>query len=262
MHLTPDQIERLAFLTGREDEAPEHGDLDACIHHLDGCERCRDEVESAKALSRVLRELPEVAPADGFADAVMARTDLPMPWLDERLASLPRLAPSAGFASSVLDRVDLPVPWLERLLARLPGLAPSPGFATGVMTRVRLPVPWHQRLVRFARRRRVALASAAASTVAVSAGGLSWLLGSGVTPLQLGAFLLAGMRELAVRGLLAVGGVAYELGLVDAGSAITNISPTAALGGLALVSAVGLLSLLAMVRLMRPVPRLRLREVA
>ena len=261
-HLTPDQIERLALRTGRDDGTPPAGDLAVSIRHLDACERCRDEVDSLRAMARALGELPEIAPSTRFADSVLRRVDLPLPWLEDRLASLPRLAPAAGFAASVLERVDLPVPWLERLVARLPRLAPSPGFATAVMSRVRLPIPWHARLVRFARRRRVALAGAAASTVAASAAGLAWLLGSGVTPLQVGALVLGGARDLAVRALIAAGGIGYELGLVDAGSAITNISPTAALGGLALTSAVGLLSLLAMVRLSRTSPRLRLREIA
>lgn len=261
-HLTPDQIERLALRAGRDDGTPPAGPLADSFRHLNACERCRDEVDFARAMARALRELPEVAPSVRFAKAVMDRVDLPAPWLDDRLAALPRLAPSKRFAASVLERVDLPVPWLERLLERLPRLTPSPGLATAVMARVRLPVPWHARLVRFARRRRVALAGAAASTVAASAAGIAWLVGSGITPLQIGALLVAGARDLAMRALITAGGIGYDLGLVDAGSSITNISPTAALGGLALTSAVGLLSLLAMVRLMRPAPRLRLREAA
>ena len=260
--------------------------------HLDGCAECREEVEAVRALSRCLAELPDVAPERSIADAVMADVDLPVPWLDEALETLPEATPSMGFAAAVMSRVDLPAPWLDEVLAQLPELepsarfraavlervdlpapwlsaalervpqtAPDPGFATRVMERVRLPVPWHQRFGRFVRRRRVALAGAAGATLATSAAGAGWLFGiQGVTPAQFVMFVLDGLRQLAVSGLLAVGELGYELGLVDAGSAITDISPVAALGSLALVGATGLASLVVMARLMRTGPAMRLVE--
>jgi hypothetical protein len=220
-------------------------------------------VESVRALVRCLAELPQVEPTHRLVDAIMADLDLPVPWLDEALARLPRLAPREGFAAATLLRVDLPAPWLDQALASMPRTVATPGFAMRVMTRVRLPIPWHQRAWRFARRQRAALTGATASTLAVSGAGAVWLFGvQGVTPIQFLTFVFGGVRDLAVRGLVAFGGIGYELGLLDAGTAITDISPTAALGSLALASAIGALSLFVMVRLMRTGQPLRLSESA
>lgn len=254
MHLTPREIERFAERSA--DSLPADR-----ARHLETCPRCREEVDDLRALIQSLAGLPGVAPDEGFADAVMARVDLPAPWLDSALAALPRLDPSTSFADAVMARVDLPVPWLERALAALPRVAPSPGFATAVMARVRLPAPWHERLWRFARRRRTALATAAASLVGISGAAATWLFGlQGVTLAQIGIVLWAGIRDLAIRGLLALGRAGYELGLLDAGTAITDrISPTQALGGLGLASLAGLLSVWVMVRLVRSTPPATLR---
>ncbi|MFV1987894.1 MAG: hypothetical protein ACC682_11485 [Gemmatimonadota bacterium] len=293
-HLTPEEIERFAAGDSPVAEGSACRGTDGTGQHLARCPDCREEVEFVRALDRCLADLPEVepthslvdavlaavdlpipwleerlaalpemAPPEGFAVSVMSRIDLPAPWLDEALARLPEFAPSEGFATAALRRVDLPVPWLDHALARLPRAVPAPGFATSVMARVRLPIPWHQRAWRFARRRRVALAGAAASTFAVSSMGAAWLFGvQGVTPVQFVTFVLGGARDLAVRGLVALGRFGYEVGLVDAGTAIPDVSPTAALGALALVSAVGLLSLLVMARLMHVGPERRLSENA
>jgi len=257
-HLTPEEIERLA--EDREEVSPDVAS-DGQARHAAQCARCRDEVDAARALLRSLEDLTELSPSHGFAEAVMADVDLPIPWLDDRLAALPELSPSLAFSSAVMSRVDLPVPLLERAFAHLPHVVPPPGFATGVMARVRLPIPWHARLWRFARRRRIALAGAAASTLATTGAGAMWLFGSqGVRPVQLVTYLLAGLQDLAVRGLVTVGRIGYALGLVDAGTTIPGISPATALGGLALASTIGLLSLWVMARLTpdRPQP-LRLR---
>lgn len=231
--------------------------------HAAECTRCRDEVAAARAVLRSLTALPELTPSRGFAGNVMARVDLSVSWLEERMAQLPQLAPSPGFSSAVMARVDLPVPWLERALGALPHVAPPLGFASGVMARIRLPIPWHARLWRFARRRRGALVGATASMLTATGAGAVWLFGArGVTPLQFVIYLLSGIGELAVRGLVAVGRVGYELGLVDAGTAITDISPAAALGSLALTSTIGFLSLWVMARLMQTPPQVRLRQAA
>lgn len=288
-HLTPEEIERFATTNESFGEGSTHRD-DAARAHLGECASCREEVDALRALVRSLADLPDVPLSKSMADAIMGLVDLPVPWLERRLAELPDVAPAAGFAASVLDRValptpwldealeglghvaprerfaaavmgevDLPDPWLERSVAALRREAPAPGFATAVMSRVRLPIPWHQRLLRFVRRRRVALASAAASTVAVSATGAAWLFGAqGVTPVQFVTFVLGGIRDLAVKGLVAAGGIGYELGLVDAGTSLTDISPVAAFGSLALASLIGLSSLFVMARLMRTGPELRL----
>lgn len=254
MHLTPREIEQFA------DRSADSLPADRA-RHLDACPRCREEVDDLRALIASVERLPGLAPTKGFADTVVARVDLPAPWLDSALAALSRVAPSRGFADAVMARLDLPVPWLERVLAGLPRLAPSPGFATAVMARVRLPVPWHERLWRFARRRRTALSTTAASLVGITAAGATWLFGlQGVTPAQVGVVLWTGVADVAVRGLLALGRAGYELGLLDAGTAITDrISPTQALGGLGLASLIGLASLWVMVRLLRSTPPVALR---
>ena len=289
-HLTPEEIELFAGGDWPLGEGFVHPGSDDRAGHLDACPACREEVEAVRAIARCLEDLPEVAPttsladtvleelelpqpwldehlaaiegvepAEGFAESVLRRVDLPAPWLDEALERLPYLTPSPRMSAAAMERVDLPVPWIDRALARVPQPVPPAGFATSVMARVRLPIPWHQRIARFARRRRVALASAAASTVAVSAAGATWLFGAqGVTPAQFVTFVLGGVRDLVVRGLVALGGVGYELGLVDAGMSITDINPMAAVGSLALASVVGVSSLFVMARLMRTGPELRL----
>lgn len=218
-HLTHDEIERLAE-TAAGPDAPREA-----VAHLETCTRCREEVEMMRTL---------------FA----------------RIASLPSPAPSASFSDAVMRRVELPTPWLDRQLERLPRLAPSPGFAAAVLARVRLPLPWHERLWRFAHRRRAALASAAAATLAVSGAGAAWLFGAqGVSPSQFIGFLLGGARDLAIRGLMEVGQVAYRLGLVDTGSWVADrISPLTAAGSLALASLLGLLALWTMARIGRAAP--------
>lgn len=254
MHLTPREIEQFAERSA--DSLPADR-----ARHLDSCRRCREEVDDLRALIAFIERLPGVAPERGFTDAVMARVELPASWLESALAALPRVEPSRSFADAVMARVELPVPWLDRVFGALPRLAPSPGFATAVMARVRLPVPWHERLWRFARQRRTALATATASLVGITGAGAAWLFGlKGVTLAQVGVVLWSGVRDLAIRGLLALGRAGYELGLLDAGTAITDrISATQALGGLGLASLVALLSLWIMVRLLRSTPPVALR---
>ena len=109
-----------------------------------------------------------------------------------------------------------------------------------------------------ARRRWGAMLAAAAALALIVSGSAYWLFGAqGLRLSQLGTFLLDGSRDLVMNGTLALGRVAYDLGIVDAGSMVTDQLTTAqALGGLALAGTVGLLALLTMMRLMRPTPRL------
>jgi len=259
-HLTPEEIER--FAASPTEEYPD-GDATGRARHAAECARCRDEVNAARTLRISLGELPGFSPSPGFSGRVMGRVDLPIPWLEDLLATLPEISPGPSFSPAVMARVDLPAPWLEQALGRLPGIAPSPGFAAAVMARVQLPIPWRARLWRFARRRRAALAGAAASTLAATGAAAAWLFGAqGVRPVQFLTYLLDGIQDLAGRGLVAVGRTAYELGLVDSGTTIPDIGPATALGGLALASAIGLLSLWAMTRLMRAQPQPRLRPIA
>ncbi len=147
---------------------------------------------------------------------------------------------------------------LDGQLVRLRQVSPTPGFTSRVMGRVRLPVPLHERALALARRRWALVTAAAAALTLTATGSAYWLFGSqGLTPLEIGAFLLGGARDLAVSGLLALGRVAYDFGLVDAGSMFADqLSPTQALGGLALAGTIGLLAAATMMRLMRPTPRL------
>lgn len=219
-HLTPDEIERRAT-------APAHDEWDGPgADHLATCARCREDVELTRALVAHLAESPRTEPSTGFADAVMAR-------------------------------VALPLPWLERKLARMASPAPSPGFAAGVMGRVRLPAPWYRRIASLARRRRTALVATAAGTVSIMGAFAGWLFGAqGLAPSQVLSGLLGGAGDLAVRALLAAGRAGYRLGLLDAGGSMVDaISPLTALGSLALAGALGLCSLWAMARLSRGRPR-------
>lgn len=147
---------------------------------------------------------------------------------------------------------------LDGQLALLRRVSPAPGFTSRVIGRVRLPVPLHERALALARRRWALVTAAAAALTLTVTGSAYWLFDSqGLTPLEIGAFVLGGARDLAVRGLLALGRVAYDLGLVDAGSTFADqLSTTQALGGLALAGVIGLLAIASMMRLMRPTPRL------
>ena len=219
-HLTPDEVER--FASARVAPAPSG----ARSEHLSACAHCREEVALLRAL---------------FV----------------RLSDLEPSTPSRDFADFVMRRVELPPSRLERELARLPRWSPAPGFATHVMARVRLPIPWHERLWRFARRRRIALAGVGAATVTVSGVSAAWLFGAqGMAPGQVVALVVSGARGLLIEAMMAAGQFGYRLGLIDAGGSIVDqISPTAALGSLGLVSTVGLLSLWIMMRLFQAPPQ-------
>ena len=251
-HLTPEEIERLA---SRRSASPPSG---TTADHLVACARCRSEVEALRDVIACLDGLAVHRPAHGFAEGVTRRIDLAGTALDHQLAQLPEWSPAPSFASDVLAEVDLPHPALDHALSRLRTWSPTPAFASAVMARVRLPVPWPERLLRFARRRRVALATAGAATLTVSGGAAAWLFGAqGLAPGQLLALAFSGARTVLVDAMLAAGRLAYRLGLVDpGGSVIDRISPAAALGSLAVSSLVGLISLWFMARLFRqPLPQ-------
>jgi hypothetical protein len=147
---------------------------------------------------------------------------------------------------------------LDEGFTQLGRISPAPEFASHVMQRVRLPIAWHERALMFARRRWGTVLAAAAALALIVSGSAYWLFGAqGLRPSQLGTFLLDGTRDLAMSGMLALGRIAYDLGIVDAGSTVTDQVTTAqALGGLALAGTVGLLALFTMMRLMRPTSRL------
>lgn len=147
---------------------------------------------------------------------------------------------------------------LDGQLAQLRRTSPAPGFPGRVMANVRLPVPVHERALALARRRWALVTAAAAALAFTVTGTTYWLFDSqGLAPLEVGVFLLGGVRDLVVSGMLALGRVAYDFGLVDAGSTFADqLSASQALGALALAGMIGLLAVASMMRLMRPAPRL------
>lgn len=71
-HLTPDEVEVFALgLPARPRSAETH---------LATCLECRSEVESLQALHQALSSLEQLTPAPAFAERVMARVTLPVPW--------------------------------------------------------------------------------------------------------------------------------------------------------------------------------------
>lgn len=48
--------------------------------HVRRCEECRSELDAARALVRRLEHLPRFAPSPAFANAVMARVQIYVPW--------------------------------------------------------------------------------------------------------------------------------------------------------------------------------------
>lgn len=75
-HLTQEQLEAFVPRLRAEGEAPSPEDR----RHLEGCERCRRELERVEAVDEALASLSELSPSPGFAEAVMARVDLDVPW--------------------------------------------------------------------------------------------------------------------------------------------------------------------------------------
>lgn len=71
-HLETEELERLALDAGSLPRPRRE--------HLDGCERCRGELDSLGTLHQALSRLRYHAPSAGFADAVMMRVELPAPW--------------------------------------------------------------------------------------------------------------------------------------------------------------------------------------
>lgn len=137
--------------------------------HLAGCGRCRAELEGWQLLFSELEELPDLGPAMGFADRVMAEVEVRPP-LGERVADhLRRLLPARrqrsrtrhlsldGMHEYLDDRLGLRTrrrvdqhlaacgscrreveswaPVFQSLRA-LPHRSPAEGFADGVMARV------------------------------------------------------------------------------------------------------------------------------
>lgn len=73
-HPTRDHLE--AYCGGTLAEA----ERAAVGSHVDQCSECRAEVEDWQAVFTALSALPRFAPRAGFADRIMARVRIPVPW--------------------------------------------------------------------------------------------------------------------------------------------------------------------------------------
>lgn len=82
-HLTQEQLERFLPRLREGTEPPsEHR------RHLEACGRCRHELRELEAVDEALAGLPQLEPSSGFAEAVMARVDLPVPWYRKAWSAL------------------------------------------------------------------------------------------------------------------------------------------------------------------------------
>ncbi len=86
-HLTPDEVEAAV-----EDFAAL---ADPRRRHLESCRACAGDVEELRRLSAALAALPTWMPSPGFAERVMERVTLPVPW-HRRLAAAVRDRTAAG----------------------------------------------------------------------------------------------------------------------------------------------------------------------
>lgn len=141
---------------------------------------------------------------------------------------------------------------LHVAMAALAPLGPEAGFADRVLARVRLPLPLRARVLQTVRAHRLTTAAALGGAIGAIAGGV--FLGAqypGLTPMALTAFLVD--RSLAVlwSGVLAVGRLAYEAGLVAGVEALLQqLTVGGALLLLATMSLVGMGTTRIMLRLL------------
>ena len=72
--------------------------------HVRRCEECRSELDAARSLVRQLEHLPRYAPSPLFANRVMARVQIYVPWyitlLDRLRAMVPQSRPARAFAGA------------------------------------------------------------------------------------------------------------------------------------------------------------------
>lgn len=110
-HLTPDEIEAAAEPTAAEFAALAADRRD----HAASCEACGREVAELVRLVGALERLPAAEPSEGFADRVMARVRLPVPW-HRRAALAVRERRPVGFgaAAALVSLVAGAVVWATR----------------------------------------------------------------------------------------------------------------------------------------------------
>lgn len=104
-HLTPDEVE--LFTLGFPARPP------SAETHLAACPECRREVESLQALHQALSSLQHFAPAPAFAERVMARVTLPVPWRARAWTfARERWLPAAAALVAVVGTAGLTALWL------------------------------------------------------------------------------------------------------------------------------------------------------
>lgn len=86
-HLTPDEVEAVVESSTALAEPRRR--------HLESCRACAGEVEELRRLAAALAALPTWMPTPGFAERVMARVTLPVPW-HRRIAVAVRDGTAAG----------------------------------------------------------------------------------------------------------------------------------------------------------------------
>lgn len=182
-HLEQEELELFLPRLRRRDGAAEPPE--GPRRHLRECARCRGRLERLRSLDRKLAGLPPLEPSPGFADAVMARVELPAPWYRRAwsavvdrwlLAVLAVLGAgaTAGFGAWIGLRPDLSLGGLANLvLERISAL-----FWTAVVHLGRML--WESGLPAAVRSLAgsVALTEAAAAMAALTlaAGGAGWLM--------------------------------------------------------------------------------------
>lgn len=114
-HLQPEELDLLA-LDGAGDPPAQ------LLQHMEGCRRCRRELEELRALHSALCSLSLLGPRPGFAARVMERVVLPRPWYAQAWAALVERWMSIA---AVLAAVGVSVGGMALWLARHPGLTPG-----------------------------------------------------------------------------------------------------------------------------------------
>jgi hypothetical protein len=138
-------------------------------------------------------------------------------------------------------------------LRSLPVVSPRPGFAERVMAHVTLPLPWHRRAAAAARDRKRESAGFAGVLATLAAGAGIWAIRfPDLRPIALATWIAGQAGDLLWQASMAMGRMAYSLGLTDLASAIgADLTVGSAVAGLATVALMSIGSLHIMIRLIR-----------
>ncbi len=138
-------------------------------------------------------------------------------------------------------------------LRSLPVVSPRPGFAERVMAHVTLPLPWHRRAAAAARDRKRESAGIAGVLATLAAGAGVWAIQfPDLRPITVATRIAGEAGDLLWQATMAIGRMAYSLGLADLASAIgADLTVGSAIAGLATVALMSIGSLHIMIRLIR-----------